>query len=156
MGHQILAELESHFEVYVITQNVDDLHERPEVLMCCTCGELLKVRSNATKLYSRLARRFEYGSLLTIIKINLDLIVWFGEEVPALKRRLSLLKLRIILPLNFLQVYPAAGLIDFTHSKLPYYIDPKPIKIPNLKLLQVFPKLLRRNETIKKELLQFI
>jgi NAD-dependent deacetylase len=43
-----------------------------------------------------------------------------------------------------LQVYPAAGLIDFTHSKLPYYIDPKPIKIPNLKTAtgfsQVAPK----------------
>ena len=37
LGHQILAELENDFEVYIITQNVDDLHERAEVLMCCIC-----------------------------------------------------------------------------------------------------------------------
>jgi NAD-dependent deacetylase len=60
--------------------------------------ELLKVRSNATKLYSRLARRFEYGSLDNNQNQLRPHIVWFGEEVPALKRRLSLLKLRIILP----------------------------------------------------------
>jgi NAD-dependent deacetylase len=86
----------------------DDLHERAGSTNVLHLHELLKVRSNATKLYSRLAGRFEYGSLLTIIKINHH-IVWFGEEVPALKRQILLLKLRIILSCigTSLQVYPA-------------------------------------------------
>jgi NAD-dependent deacetylase len=56
-----LAELEAHFDVFVITQNVDDLHERAGSNNVLHGNELLKVRSNATKLHSRLAGRFEFG-----------------------------------------------------------------------------------------------
>jgi NAD-dependent deacetylase len=65
-------------------------------------------------------------------------IVWFGEEVPELEQAVSITETADYFAVigTSLQVYPAAGLIDFTNAKTPiYYIDPMPIKIPNLRIL---------------------
>jgi NAD-dependent deacetylase len=163
LGHQILAELESHFDVFVITQNVDDLHERAgSTNVLHLHGELLKVRSNANPNYI-----LDWQDDLNIGHFDNDQnqlrphIVWFGEEVPALEEAIALTAKADYFAVigTSLQVYPAAGLIDFTNSKTPiYYIDPKPIKIPNLRNpLQVFPEVASEGmKLLKKALIDLI
>ncbi|RZJ99131.1 MAG: NAD-dependent deacylase, partial [Flavobacterium sp.] len=137
-AHSILAELENHFDVQIITQNVDDLHERAgSSNVLHLHGELLKVRSTRNPEYI-----LDWKTDLTLNdkdKNGFSLrphIVWFGEEVPALETAIEITQRADIFLVigTSLQVYPAAGLIDFVpkNSKI-YYIDPKPIKIPNLR-----------------------
>lgn len=137
-AHFILAELENHFDVHIITQNVDDLHERAgSTNVLHLHGELLKVRSTQNPDYI-----LDWKTDLTLKDQDENgfslrpHIVWFGEEVPALEDAVHLTaQADIFLVIGTsLQVYPAAGLVDFvpTNSKI-YYIDPKPIKIPNLR-----------------------
>jgi NAD-dependent deacetylase len=137
-AHRILVELEKYFDVQIITQNVDDLHERAgSSKVLHLHGELLKVKSIKNDHY--------------ILDWEIDLldsdkddegfnlrphIVWFGEDVPALEEAVQLTsEADLVLVIGTsLQVYPAAGLIDFVPKKSTiYYIDPKPIKIPNLR-----------------------
>jgi NAD-dependent deacetylase len=163
LGHQILAELESHFDVFVITQNVDDLHERAgSTNVLHLHGELLKVRSNVKPNYI-----LDWQDDLNIGHFDNEEnqlrphIVWFGEEVPALNKAVAITETADYFTAigTSLQVYPAAGLINFTNSKTPiYYIDPKPIKIPNLRNpIQVFPNVASEGmKLLKKELLRFI
>jgi NAD-dependent deacetylase len=137
-AHLTLAELEKYFDVQIITQNVDDLHERAgSSKVLHLHGNLLKVRSIKNDNY--------------ILDWKIDLldsdkdedgfnlrphIVWFGEDVPALEQAVQLTSeadLFLVIGTS-LQVYPAAGLIDFVAKKSAiYYIDPKPVKIPNLR-----------------------
>ncbi|MFH6946548.1 SIR2 family NAD-dependent protein deacylase [Flavobacterium sp. FlaQc-50] len=137
LGHEILAELEQDFEVHIITQNVDDLHERAgSTKVLHLHGELLKVRSTQNKnrildwtedLYT--GDFDENGHQLR------PHIVWFGEEVPALEEAIDIVEKADYLVVigTSLQVYPAAGLISYTNSTTPvFYIDPKPIAIPNI------------------------
>lgn len=137
-GHQILAELENDFDVYIITQNVDDLHERAgSTNITHLHGELLKVRSSKNENYIlewkddlKIGDNDENGHQLR------PHIVWFGEQVPALEDAIALAEQADYFAVigTSLQVYPAAGLINYTPKTTPiYYIDPKPIKIPNLR-----------------------
>ena len=137
-AHLILAELEKYFDVQIITQNVDDLHERAgSSNVLHLHGELLKVRSTQNE---KLVLDWK-TDLLDSDKddngFNLrPHIVWFGEEVPALEEAVQLTtEADLVLVIGTsLQVYPAAGLIDFAPKNATiYYIDPKPIKIPNLR-----------------------
>lgn len=137
IGHQILAELEHDFEVFIITQNVDDLHERAgSSNVLHLHGELLKARST----------RFEddiQDWKHDLILGDLDQkgnqlrphIVWFGEAVPALEEAIKITENADYFAVigTSLQVYPAAGLISYTYSITPvFYIDPKPIAFPNI------------------------
>ena len=137
-AHQILAELENHFDVHIITQNVDDLHERAgSSKVLHLHGELLKVRS--TKNHNQI---LDWKTDLLDSDKDEDgfnlrpHIVWFGEDVPALEEAVQLTSqadLFLVIGTS-LQVYPAAGLVDFVPKQAPiYYIDPKPIKISNLR-----------------------
>jgi NAD-dependent deacetylase len=130
-GHYALVELEKHFDVTVITQNVDDLHERAgstDVLHLH--GELRKVRSSVYPdlVYHRedavhLGDKCERGYQLR------PHIVWFGEEVPLLGEaaRLSRSADVYLVVGTSLQVYPAAGLMGHASSDIPmYYVDPHP------------------------------
>lgn len=138
LGHQILAELEQDFDVHIITQNVDDLHERAgSTKVLHLHGELLKVRSTQNKnhildwsedLYT--GDFDENGHQLR------PHIVWFGEDVPALEEAIAITENADYFAVigTSLQVYPAAGLISYTYSITPvFYIDPKPIAIPNIR-----------------------
>lgn len=137
LGHQILAELEKDFDVYIITQNVDDLHERAgSTKVLHLHGELLKVRStrNPDLILDWQDDLFtgdfdENGHQLR------PHIVWFGEMVPALEEAIPIVENADYFAVigTSLQVYPAAGLISYTYSITPvFYIDPKPISIPNI------------------------
>ena len=137
-AHKILAELEKNFDVRIITQNVDDLHERAgSSNVLHLHGELLKVRSTENHNYILDWKTDLLESDKDKNGFNLrPHIVWFGEEVPALEEAVHLTSeadLFLVIGTS-LQVYPAAGLMDFVpeNSNI-YYIDPKPIKIPNLR-----------------------
>jgi len=156
-AHVILAELEKDFDVQIITQNVDDLHERAgSSKVLHLHGELLKVRSTQNPDYIvdwktdlKLTDRDENGYNLR------PHIVWFGEAVPALDEAVDLTsKAELFLVIGTsLQVYPAAGLVDFVPKKAPiYYIDPKPIQLPNLRNeLVVFSETASKGMQLLKE-----
>ena len=133
LAHTTLADLEKDFEVQIITQNVDDLHERAgSKHVLHLHGELLKVRSTVDKnlVYPWLKEvtlydKCEKGSQLR------PHIVWFGEEVPMIDPALTLVQeADIILVIGTsLLVYPAAGLINYAKKDAQKFIvDPN---IPN-------------------------
>ena len=137
-AHYILADLEKYFDVQIITQNVDDLHERAgSSNVLHLHGELLKVRSTRNHNHILDWKTDLLDSDKDENGFNLrPHIVWIGEEVPALEEAVQLTTdadLFLVIGTS-LQVYPAAGLVDFVPKQATiYYIDPKPIKIPNLR-----------------------
>ncbi|WP_158729869.1 MULTISPECIES: NAD-dependent deacylase [unclassified Flavobacterium] len=162
-AHYILAELESEFNVHIITQNVDDLHERAgSTQVLHLHGELLKVRSTRNPDYIlNWTEDLNFGDFDENQNQLRPHIVWFGEEVPALEEAVSITETADYFAVigTSLQVYPAAGLIDFTKVTTPlFYIDPKPIKIPNLRnQLQVIPEVASKGvEIMRNKLLHKI
>ena len=144
-GHHIIAELQNHFKVHIITQNVDDLHERAgsrEVLHLH--GELLKVRSeqdeNLIQNWRQDLKSTDLNELGHTLRPH---IVWFGEMVPELERAIPIVEKAdiIIIIGTSLQVYPAASLIDYAKSDaIIYYIDPKPASTSSFsKHIRVIP-----------------
>ncbi|CAM1354295.1 SIR2 family NAD-dependent protein deacylase [Tenacibaculum halocynthiae] len=130
-AHYNLTELEKYFNVNIITQNVDDLHERSgSSNILHLHGELLKARStkNEHAIYNwsddiNLGDLCEYNSQLR------PHIVWFGEDVPMLEKAIEITKKADILVIigTSMQVYPAASLISYISINTPiYFIDPKP------------------------------
>ncbi|MFY7741434.1 MAG: SIR2 family NAD-dependent protein deacylase [Flavobacterium sp.] len=138
-AHHILAELEADFDVQIITQNVDNLHERAgSTNVLHLHGELNKVRSTQNPSYI-----LEWMDDLTSEHKDPNgfrmrpHIVWFGEDVPAIE--LAIVQAEeadIFLVIGTsLQVYPAAGIMHYTLPHVPvFYIDPKPatvVELPN-------------------------
>ena len=130
-AHKALVELESKYKVVVITQNVDDLHERGgSSNIIHLHGELTKMRSvmNDTVIYDctediKVGDKAKDGYQLR------PHIVWFGEMVPMLEKAAGeVMAADIVMVIgSSMQVYPAAGLVDFAPDDIPvYYIDPKP------------------------------
>ena len=162
-GHIILAELENYFDVFIITQNVDDLHERAgSSNVLHLHGELLKVRSSKNPNYILdWQDDLNFGDLDENKNQLRPHIVWFGEAVPALDQAITITQSADYFAVigTSLQVYPAAGLIDFTARETPiFYIDPKPIKIPNLRNpVEVIPEVASKGmKILKKRLTAFI
>lgn len=144
-AHTITAQLEKHFDVTVITQNVDDLHERAgSTNVLHLHGELLKARS----IYNEYDI-VEWKNDISIGDLHTDghqlrpHIVWFGEAVPAIADAIDIVKQAdyVIVIGTSMQVYPAAGLIDYAKHNTPiYYIDPNPAQINHItNPLEVFP-----------------
>jgi NAD-dependent deacetylase len=130
-AHCNLAKLENYFDVEIITQNVDDLHERAgSTKVIHLHGELLKVRS-AVNENNILDWRKELilGDLCSEKSQLRPHIVWFGEMVPLLEKAIKITQTADILVVigTSMQVYPAASLIDYIKPNTPiYFIDPKP------------------------------
>ncbi len=145
-AHKALTKLESDYDVTIVTQNVDDLHERAgSSKVLHLHGELLKVRSTkpgAEELDWKddivLGDTCEEGYQLR------PHIVWFGEAVPMLDNAIAITAKADILIIvgTSMQVYPAASLIDFVNEETPiYFIDPKPSISENArKNLTIIPK----------------
>ena len=145
-AHYALVKLESKYDTVIITQNVDDLHERAgsgNVLHLH--GELFKVRSTGDpnliyewKKDLNIGDKCEKGFQLR------PHIVWFGEEVPMISvaaREVTDADIMIIIGTS-MQVYPAAGLVSYLpQGSRIFYIDPKPhisyelMRAPNLKVI---------------------
>ena len=136
-GHIVLAELENHFDVYIITQNVDNLHEQAgSTKVLHLHGELLKVRSTRNENY---ILNWKGDLILGDVDDNGNQlrphIVWFGEMVPALDEALSITQQADYVAVigTSLQVYPSASLMHYADPNVPvFYIDPRPASINNL------------------------
>jgi NAD-dependent deacetylase len=146
-GHKALVDLEDHFRVFIVTQNVDDLHERAgssEVLHLH--GELNKVRSTGNEsLVYTWEKDLVTGDLCEEGHQLRPHIVWFGEDVPELPKAAHLASQADIFIIvgTSLQVYPAAGLMQYTPLHcLMYYVDPNPFinhelkHFPNLEVIK--------------------
>ena len=136
-AHYAIAELENEFDIQIITQNVDDLHERAgSSKVLHLHGELLKVRSTLDENY--VLDWDKDVALGDCCPINGQLrphIVWFGEAVPAMDEAIAITESADIVVVigTSLQVYPAAGLMHYAPSQSPiYYIDPKPAAIDGI------------------------
>ena len=129
--HRLLAQLEKRYEVVIITQNVDDLHERAgSHNIIHLHGELLKSRGvdNPEVTYPCTGDIHVGDKSPTGAQLRPH-IVWFGEEVPMLEKAIAQVYSADILMIigTSLQVYPAASLIDYVKEGTPiFYIDPNP------------------------------
>jgi NAD-dependent deacetylase len=142
-AHYALVELEKKYDVHIITQNIDDLHERAgSKKVLHLHGEILKSRSTVdpTLIYNikgseiKLGEKCEKGSQLR------PHIVWFGEMVPQMDfANLIAEKADIFVVVGTsMLVYPAAGLIDSTQHDIPkYLIDPSDVKISGINNLKI-------------------
>lgn len=140
-AHKIIADLQNYFNVQVITQNIDDLHERAgSKNVLHLHGEIMKVRSsvNPRLVYPaknweiKIGQTCEEGSQLR------PHIVWFGEAVPEMDKAITIAEkseLFVVVGTS-LNVYPAAGLINYVNNESPkWLIDPGEFNldyIPNL------------------------
>ena len=147
-GHELLAELERDFDVCVVTQNVDNLHERAgSTHVIHLHGELMKVCSSRDPDDPRCWRtltaerpdvapgeRAADGSLLR------PWIVWFGEAVPRLADAARAVERADVFAIigTSLNVYPAAGLIHYAPAGCPVYlIDPADVQVPGGRPVEV-------------------
>ena len=145
-GHKGLAELENYFDVRIITQNIDDLHERAgSKHVLHLHGELKKVRSskNPDSIYDlkgwelKPGTRCEDGSLLR------PHVVFFGEAVPNIEPATDLVRQADIFVIigTSLNVYPAAGLLHYVpRGAEVYLIDPKPVDTHTSRSIHVIQK----------------
>ena len=130
-AHRLLAHLEKRYEVVIITQNVDDLHERAgSHNIIHLHGELLKSRGvdNPEVTYPCTGDIHVGDKSPTGAQLRPH-IVWFGEEVPMLEKAIAQVYSADIMMIigTSLQVYPAASLIDYVREGTPiFYIDPNP------------------------------
>ncbi|MDG4949619.1 NAD-dependent deacylase [Weeksellaceae bacterium KMM 9724] len=159
-AHLFLAELEKHYDVSVVTQNVDDLHERAgSSNIIHLHGELKKARSVADEYTT-----YDHPGDLNLGDLAPDghqlrpHIVWFGEAVPEMSRAMEVTRKADILLIigTSMQVYPAAGLIDFVDSDVPIYIvDPE--KVPqsgNSRVTHIQEKAVKGCEKLREILLK--
>ncbi len=137
-GHLAIAELERDFDVWVITQNVDDLHERAgSSHVLHLHGELMKVRSvrNEEKLFTLSAPMLDTtpDTLIEGEKVRPH-IVFSQEAVPNMEPAAELAADADIFVIvgTSLAVYPAANLLHYVRHGVPvYYIDPRPAPVPD-------------------------
>lgn len=130
-GHTNLVKLENDFNVEIITQNVDNLHEiAGSSNITHLHGELLKVRSSLNEdLVLDWKKDLVLGDFAKDKSQLRPHIVWFGEMVPLLDKAITITKTADILIVigTSMQVYPAASLIQYIKANTPiYFIDPKP------------------------------
>jgi len=134
-GHQLLSELEKYFNVEIITQNVDDLHERAgSSKVLHLHGELKKARST---IDPNLVYELDHWELTLNDKCEKGSplrphIVWFGEAVPAIEEASKIVSKADIFIIvgTSLNVYPAAGLIEYVPPNTAIFlIDPNQTQI---------------------------
>ena len=149
-GHIRLAELEKDFDVTVITQNVDNLHERAgSHHIIHLHGELTKVTSSRNPNDPHCIRELQpeefevkMGDKAADGTQLRPFIVWFGEAVPMIETAIEYVEQADIFVIigTSLNVYPAAGLLNYVRSDVPVYlIDPKPVTVAsgrNIKVIQ--------------------
>lgn len=143
-AHYGLAELENEYDVHIITQNIDDLHERAgSTKVLHLHGEIFKMRSELDEelVYDirgdiQLGDTAEDGAQLR------PAIVWFEEAVPAIVDAVSIVRTADIFVVvgTSLVVYPAAGLVDYARQEIPKFIIDKKIpygsSVHNLKAIE--------------------
>ncbi len=138
VAHISLASLEKDFKVTIVTQNIDDLHERAgSTHVVHLHGEIFKMRSTANEqLVTEIREDIHVGDMASDGGQWRPHIVWFEEPVPMIETAAEIMTTADLFLLvgTSLQVYPAAGLIHYVPSDVPKYIIDK--KIPHLGGLQ--------------------
>jgi NAD-dependent deacetylase len=135
-AHTGLAELEKYFNVEIITQNIDDLHERAgSSKVLHLHGELKKARSTVdpTLVYELDGWELKKGDTCEKGSQLRPHIVWFGEPVPLIEDAVEITRQADAFAVigTSLVVYPAAGLIDYVPPGVPIYlVDPNDIPLP--------------------------
>ncbi len=163
-AHRLVAELEDYYDVTVVTQNVDNLHEKAgSTKVIHLHGELMKATSSnnpndpncivdlpADNPDIHIGDKAKDGSQLR------PFIVWFGESVPQIEPAIiEVSQADIIVVIGTsLNVYPAAGLINYAHyqSKM-YLIDPNPVKVDPGTRIHVIQKVATEGMRELKEML---
>ena len=140
-AHKMLAELEKWHDVTILTQNVDNLHERAgSTHVIHLHGELTKVTSSKDRLNPCCIKDYPLDKPICLGDKAEDgsqlrpFIVWFGEYVYAIEVAMDYVKEADIFVVigTSLTVHPAANLVEYTHSEVPKFIvDPNPQKVPN-------------------------
>jgi NAD-dependent deacetylase len=157
-AHKIIAELEKDFDVHIITQNVDDLHERAgSTNVLHLHGELLKARSTVKEDYV-----IDWFGDMTEDDIDDEgdqlrpHIVWFGEDVPMMNTATRIIKTAdiVIIIGTSMQVYPAANLVFHTHAPDIYYVDPDPAKVDDIELNYIKASATKGMKKLKKLLMK--
>jgi NAD-dependent deacetylase len=142
-AHYALVKLEEKFEVKIITQNVDDLHERAgSTHVLHLHGELKKVRSTLDPklVYELKGWELKKGDLCEKGSQLRPHIVWFGEEVPMIPFAAELCTTADIFIIigTSLNVYPAAGLVEYAPPGCPVYvIDPAELNISHIENVRI-------------------
>lgn len=163
-GHRLLAAMEADYDVCIVTQNVDDLHERAgSSNVIHLHGELMKVCSSRDPDHPKFIKtlppdhldvshgeRAGDGSLLR------PWIVWFGEAVPNLEaaaREVEQADIFVIVGTS-LNVYPAAGLVRYARPDVPVYlIDPKEVHVPGGRTVNVIKEVASKGVATLRRLL---
>lgn len=163
-AHLAIASLEDEFNVTVVTQNVDNLHERAgSTRIIHLHGELTKVRPE------NCCNEMDGFSEETVFDIGADAvhlgdlapngaqlrphIVWFGEAVPKIEAAIEAVEAADILLIvgTSLQVYPAAGLYRYAGADIPIYIiDPKDVPVRDSRITHIKEVATKGMETFKK------
>jgi len=144
-GHLGLAELEKNFDVQIITQNVDNLHEQAgSSHVLHLHGELMKSRSTGTgeEIYDVQPDKIEInvGDKCPKGYQLRPHIVWFGEAVPEFENAIKIAEQADIFVIigTSMQVYPAAGLINYVSARVPIYlIDPNEVAVYNKNVIVI-------------------
>lgn len=145
-AHLLLAKLEEYFEVQIITQNIDDLHERAgSTNITHLHGVITYAQSNlnSTLLYAINGDEIKMGALCELGSQLRPHVVWFGEDVPMISHAAAICATADLFLLigTSLAVYPAAGLIDYIPADVPKYIvDPKIPAVNHYKNIISFAK----------------
>jgi NAD-dependent deacetylase len=140
IAHLALAKLESNHEVHIVTQNVDDLHERAgSSSVLHLHGELLKVRSTFDgQVILDWRGDLNLGDLCSKNYQLRPNIVWFGEAVPLMDEAISIVEQAdaVIIVGTSLQVYPAAGLLQYASQDAKvYFVDPNPSLVSSNRIM---------------------
>jgi len=142
-GHTGLAALEKYFDVHIITQNIDNLHEQAgSTKILHLHGELTKARSTAdpTLIYDIGYKDINPGDNCEKGSQLRPHIVWFGEDVPMMNEAVNITGSADIFVVvgSSLNVYPAAGLLSYAPEKASLWlIDPKDVVIPISRRVEV-------------------
>ncbi|PTM10360.1 MAG: NAD-dependent protein deacylase [Bacteroidetes bacterium] len=156
-AHYALADLEKDYKISIITQNVDDLHERAgSNTVIHLHGELLKVRS----IYDEFdikdwTQDLVLGDLCDKGYQLRPHIVWFGEAVPLIPKAISICETADVLLIigTSMQVYPAASLMHYVKPETSiYFIDPNPAMKTNHKITVIAEKATIGVEKVIKQL----
>ena len=162
-GHEILAELEKYFDVTVITQNVDNLHERAgSTRVIHLHGSLFESRSSGDEnlIYPIEGWELNVGDKCAKGSQLRPNIVWFGEMVPLMEvaaKHAGRADFFVVVGTS-MAVYPAAGLIDYVPYDAPkYVVDPRIPDIHHIPHVQAIEeKASSGMEKVKKSLLEFV
>ncbi len=142
-AHQLVADLQKEFEVHVITQNIDDLHERAgSERVVHLHGEIMKSRStlNPQLIYPLPTWELKLGDTCPLGSQLRPHIVWFGELVPEMDNAIAITETADIFITigTSLHVYPAASLINHVNATAKkYLIDPNDFNLDYIKNLSI-------------------